>query len=166
MEAGLPLPRQAQDAVAGFLPHGLRAAQWEEFDLTAATWTIPAAHTKMRKEHTIPLCSEALQILVNLHKLTGKGELVFPSARNPRNPLSESTLNAALRRMGYKKEAATAHGFRTTASSLLNDSGYWHPDAIERQLAHKETDRARSRLGAATRTEAIARAISSRLIAP
>jgi integrase len=119
-------------------PGELRAAEWVEFDFDHAVWTIPADRTKTRKTHKVPLSTQAADILEDLQAVTGRGRLVFPSVRTTSRPISENTLNAALRRLGYGKEEATAHGFRATASSLLNESGHWHPDAIERQLAHVE----------------------------
>lgn len=121
-------------------PGELRAAEWTEFDLENATWTIPAARTKMRREHRIPLPKQAVAILKALRKITGKGRLVFPSVRTTARSISETTLNAALRRMGYGTDEATSHGFRASAATLLNESGKWHPDAVERQLAHIESN--------------------------
>ena len=80
------------------------------------------------------------EIIRQLEKITGEGEFLFPAITSVRRPMSENTLNAALRRLGYSKEEVTAHGFRTTASTLLNEMGRWSPDAIERQLAHQEED--------------------------
>jgi integrase len=117
-------------------PGELRFAEWHEFDLAKAIWTIPATHTKMRRAHRVPLPKQALTILHALHRITGQGRLVFHSVRTVRDPISENTLNAALRRLGYSQHEMTAHGFRATASTLLNESGLWSPDAIERQLAH------------------------------
>jgi integrase len=97
----------------------------------------------MRREHRIPLCKQSLAILRTLHKSTGDGALVFPSIRSLRRPISENTLNAALRRLGYAKDEVSAHGFRATASTLLNESGKWAPDVIERQLAHVEGNEVR-----------------------
>lgn len=124
-------------------PGELRLATWPEFDLDEAVWTIPAARTKMRRPHAVPLPSQAVNILEELHAITGRGRYVFPSIRTNARPMSENTLNAALRRLGYASDEVTAHGFRATASSLLNESGKWHPDAIERQLAHIEGNNAR-----------------------
>lgn len=121
-------------------PGEMRAAEWVEFDLERAVWTIPAARTKMRREHRVPLASQAIAILQQLHPITGSGTLVLPGVRTVRQPMSESTINAALRRMGYSQDEATAHGFRATASTLLNESGIWAADAIERQLAHVESN--------------------------
>ena len=121
-------------------PGELRAAEWTEFDLDAAVWTIPASRTKMRRSHRVPLSHQAIRILNDLYAITGKGILVFPGVRTVLRPISENTVNAALRRLGYSKDEATAHGFRATASTLLNESGKWNPDAIERQLAHVENN--------------------------
>jgi integrase len=119
-------------------PGELRAAQWSEFDFRTATWTIPSERTKMRRPHRVPLPRQALDELANLRTTLGVGGLVFPSVRTVKRPISENTLNAALRRLGYSKDEATAHGFRATASTLLNESGKWSSDAIERQLGHIE----------------------------
>jgi integrase len=121
-------------------PGELRAAEWSEFDLEGAVWTIPADRMKMRRPHRIPLSSQALTILHDLRAITGRGLLAFPSIRTVRRPMSENTMNAALRRLGYSKDDATPHGFRATASTLLNESGKWSADAIERQLAHIENN--------------------------
>lgn len=121
-------------------PGELRAAEWSEFNLDAAAWTIPGARTKTRREHRKPLPRQAVAILRNLFALTGDHPLVFPSVRTWQRPISENTLNAALRRLGYGKDEATAHGFRATASTLLNESGEWASDAIERELGHVEAD--------------------------
>lgn len=98
---------------------------------------------KMRREHRVPLPTQAIAILEGLREITGQGPLVFPSVRTMDRPISDGTLNAALRRRGYSKDEVTAHGFRASASSLLNESGKWHPDAIERQLSHIESDEVR-----------------------
>ncbi len=124
-------------------PGELRLAEWREFDLDKAVWTIPASRAKMRREHRIPLPTQALAILEELRAFAGSSTLVFPSAWGNRRPLSENTLNAALRRLGYSKDEATSHGFRATASTLLNECGLWNPDAIERQLAHVEKNAVR-----------------------
>jgi len=124
-------------------PGELRAAEWSEFDFDAAVWKVPAGRMKMRREHRVPLPMQAIVILEGLREVTGKGVLVFPSVRSMDRPISDGTLNAALRRLGYTKDEVTAHGFRASASSLLNESGKWHPDAIERQLSHIESDEVR-----------------------
>ncbi len=121
-------------------PGELRMAEWGEFDLEKAEWTIPASRMKMRRPHRSPLPRQAIEILRDLHEITGRGKLPFHSVRTVLRPISENTLNAALRRLGYAKDEVTAHGFRATASTLLNESGLWHADAIERQLAHIEAD--------------------------
>lgn len=129
-------------------PRELRQAEWSELDLeghagTGPVWRIPAGRMKMDVEHVVPLSRQAVEILKDAKKLTGGGKYVFPSVRTSRRPLSENTLNVALRRIGYGKDEMTSHGFRSTASTLLNESGRWSPDAIERALAHKSTDAVR-----------------------
>ena len=119
-------------------PGELRAAEWAEFDLEAAVWTIPAARTKMRRPHRVPLSTQALSILRDLHKITGDGALVFPSVRSMERCMSENTLNAALRRIGYRQGEMTSHGFRSMAATRLNEMLRWNPDVIERALAHQE----------------------------
>ena len=119
-------------------PGELRAAEWAEFDFERAVWTIPASRTKMRRPHRVPLASQVVKLLAALRPLSNGGPLLFPGVRSSSRPISDNTLNAALRRLGYAKDEVTAHGFRATASSLLNESGQWHPDAIERQLGHIE----------------------------
>jgi integrase len=98
---------------------------------------------KMRRSHEIPLPSQALRLLSSL-RLISAGDLLFPGMRSASRPISDGTLNAALRRLGYAKDEVTAHGVRATASSLLNESGRWHADAIERQLAHIEGNEIRA----------------------
>jgi len=124
-------------------PGELRAAEWAEFDLNAAIWEIPAARMKMRKSHRVPLAPRSVSILEELRKLTGPCKFLFPSVRSVARCMSENTLNAALRRMGFKNEDMTSHGFRASASSMLNESGLWNADAIERQLAHVDGDSVR-----------------------
>lgn len=124
-------------------PGELRMAEWREFYLANALWVIPAARTKMRRDHEVPLARQAVAILTELHALTGRGRLVFPGLRTVERPISENTLNASMRRMGYSNEDVTAHGFRATASTLLNQSGKFSPDAIERALAHQDPDAVR-----------------------
>lgn len=121
-------------------PSELRYAEWSEFNFENTTWTIPARHMKMKREHRIPLPRQVIETLGYLRRLTGTGRLVFPSIRSVHRPLSENTLNAALRRLGYGPDQVKVHGFRTTASTRLNEMGLWNPDAIERQLAHQEED--------------------------
>ena len=117
-------------------PGELRQMEWAEINFDKAVWTLPADKMKMRQPHAVPLSRQAVAILKSMQGLTGKGNYVFPSVRTRARPISENTVNAALRRMGFTKEQMTAHGFRTSASSLLNESGKWNPDAIERALAH------------------------------
>ncbi len=117
-------------------PGELRQMEWKEIDFEKAVWIIPEGKMKMRQPHSVPLSRQALAILTEMRQLSGSGRYVFPSVRTRARPISDNTINAALRRMGYSKEQMTAHGFRTSASSLLNESGKWNPDAIERSLAH------------------------------
>lgn len=121
-------------------PGELRTAQWSDIDLDAKVWTIPAERAKMKRPHRIPLPAQAITIFTELKSATGHRPLVFPGVRAPNRPLSENTLNAALRRLGYASDEMSAHGFRTVASTLLNESGLWHPDAIERALAHLDAN--------------------------
>lgn len=118
-------------------PGELRKAEWAEFSLDVAEWRIPAARMKMREQHIVPLSRRAVVILRDLHALTGSGRYVFPGARTNGRPMSENTVNAALRRLGYAKDQMTGHGFRSMASTLLHEQG-WNHQAIERQLAHAE----------------------------
>jgi integrase len=124
-------------------PGELRAAEWSEFDFKSAEWRIPAERMKMREAHIVPLSRQAIAILRDIQPLTSSGRLVFPSLRTNTRPISEGTLNAALRRLGFSKEDMTGHGFRTMASTLLNEQG-WHPDLIELQLAHAERNKVRA----------------------
>jgi integrase len=142
---GAPETRAALEllALTFVRPGELRAAEWTEFDLDAAVWEIPADRMKMRKPHRIPLAPRAVLILKELWKLTGRCKFLFPSVRSVARCMSENTLNAALRRMGFKNEDMTSHGFRASASSMLNECGLWNADAIERQLAHVDGDSVR-----------------------
>lgn len=124
-------------------PGELRSAEWSEIDWKAAIWSIPAAKTKMRRAHRVPLSRQAQLLIVELHDLTGQWNWLFPSDMRPRNCMSENTVNTALRRMGYAEGEMTAHGFRAMAATLLNETGRWHPDAVERQLAHLEKSEVR-----------------------
>jgi integrase len=139
---GQPATKAALQLMAYLFPRPgeLRLAEWSEFDLAAGIWSIPAHRTKMRRPHKVPLPPQAIAILKQLRAITGHGPLVFPSVRSTLRPISDNTLNAALRRLGYSQDEATAHGFQATASTLLNESGQWHADAIERQLAHEDND--------------------------
>ena len=121
-------------------PGELRHAEWSEFDFEKAEWRIPAAKMKMGEQHLVPLSAQAVAILRELEPLTGSGKYVFPSERTRERPISENTVNAALRRLGYSKEEMTGHGFRSMASTLLHELG--HPHAvIEAQLAHAERNK-------------------------
>lgn len=120
-------------------PGELRHAEWSEIDFDAGEWNIPAHKMKMREPHLVPLSSQAV-ILRDLQPLTGHRQYVFPGGRSPKRPLSDNALTAALRRMGFDKETMTAHGFRATARTLLDEVLGWRPDLIEHQLAHAVRD--------------------------
>jgi len=124
-------------------PGELRNAQWSEIDFAQAQWRIPARRMKARLPHIVPLSSQALLLLKDLMPLSGRGTYIFPSERTSTRPMSNNTLNAALRRLGYGRDEMTAHGFRATASTLLNELG-WTADAIEHQLAHADRNGIRS----------------------
>lgn len=121
-------------------PGELRHAEWSEIDFDRAVWLIPAAKMKMRTDHAVPLSQQTLTILEEAKSLRVNSRYVFPSIVSSLKPMSENTVNMGLRRMGYTNEEMTAHGFRSTASTLLNESGKWSSDAIERALAHKDGD--------------------------
>lgn len=148
------LPR-SMDAYSGYLitriamnisprlmarPREIRQAQWSEFDVDEAGWKIPAERMKMRRAHAVPLPRQVLTCLAEFRPLTGDDGFVFPAFHTSRRPLCENTINQTFRRMGYAVGEPTAHGLRTTASTLLNESGKWSPDAIERPLAHTDKD--------------------------
>lgn len=124
-------------------PGELRMAEWSEFDLENSLWTIPAKRMKMRREHRVPLPKQALAVLKTIEPLTHYSAFVLPAVSNPKRPMSENTLNSALRRLGFGQDEMTSHGFRATASTLLNESGKLSADAIERALAHQEADAVR-----------------------
>jgi len=124
-------------------PGELRRAEWEEFDLEGGEWRIPASRMKAREKHIVPLSRQAVAILRELHAATGDNRFLFPGARTNGRSMSENTVNAALRRLGYSREEMTGHGFRSMASTLLNEQG-WNRDAIERQLAHGERNSVRA----------------------
>ena len=124
-------------------PGELRTAEWEEFDMEAAEWRIPAAKMKMKRPHIVPLSTQALEVLKELQPITGHGSYLFPSIRTTARPMSDATVNVALRALGYTREEITGHGFRAMASSLLAERG-WSVDAIERQLAHVEGNKIRA----------------------
>lgn len=144
--AGQPATRLA----LALLPHvfvrpgELRQAEWGEIDFEAAVWRIPAARMKKRREHVVPLSRQSFDVLEQARALTGEGRFVFPALGRRDRPLSENTITLALRKMGFGADEMTAHGFRAMASTLLNESGKWSPDAIERALAHKGGDSVRA----------------------
>lgn len=142
---GMPETRLALQLMALLYPRPgeLRQAQWSEIDFEKASWTLPASRMKMRREHRKPLSKQALAILEELRLLTGHGKFLFPAVTSPLRTMSENTMNSALRRMGFTQQEATSHGFRASASSLLNESGKWSPDAIEAELAHVGADEIR-----------------------
>ncbi len=129
-------------------PGELRQMKWEYVDLEAKEWKVPPCDQKLSKAkkenpetkpHIVPLPTQAVCILRELHELTGRGKYVFAGRLTPTRPMSENTVRNALRRLGYDKEDITPHGFRHMASTRLNEMSRWHPDAIERQLAHRVT---------------------------
>jgi integrase len=151
----LPLFLKALDDYQGYLvtqyaltlitytfvrPGEIRSAEWKDIDLKKAVWRIPAEKMKMKEEHIVPLSLQCVDLLNKVQKITGTYDLVFPGSHNHRKPMSENTLTYAIRkRLGFD---ATAHGFRTTASTILNEAGF-RVDVIERQLAHGERNKVR-----------------------
>ena len=133
-------------------PGELRAAEWSELVLDGdePPWRIPAERMKMREAHIVPLARQSVDILKRLHPITGRQQYVFPAIGGGGRPLSENTLNGAIRRIGYSGDEMTAHGFRTMASTLLNEQGV-HPDLIELQLADAERNTARAAYNRAQR---------------
>jgi integrase len=126
----------------------LRFAAWQEFDLDVATWEIPGERMKMKRPHIVPLSRQAVALLRRMHAERRTDALLFPGIRSPKRPISDNTINAALRRMGYEKADMTGHGFRRIASTTLNGLGF-HGDWIERQLAHIEPNKVRRAYNAA-----------------
>jgi integrase len=124
-------------------PGELRRAEWAEIDEAAKLWRIPAAKMKAREPHLVPLSRQALELLRELRPLTGRDRYLFPSVRTKLRPMSDGTMNAALRRLGYGHNEMTAHGFRSLASTRLNEMGF-RADVIERQLAHADKDTTRA----------------------
>lgn len=124
-------------------PGELRHAEWKEFDFDKAEWVIPAEKMKMPRQHRVPLARQTLAILKDLKTITGELRWLFPSVSSVMRTISENTVNAALRRMGYAKDEMCGHGFRAMAATRLNEMGRWNPDAIERQLAHEEQNATR-----------------------
>jgi integrase len=131
-------------------PGELRGAEWKEFDLEGAEWRIPGVRMKMGEQHIVPLSRQAVTILKELQMLTGGWRFVFPSLLSRERPMSDNTVNAALRRLGYGGDEQTGHGFRSMASTLLNEQGF-PPDIIELQLAHVERNKVRAAYNRAQR---------------
>jgi integrase len=121
-------------------PGELRQAEWSEFNLNASEWRIPGHKMKMQDKHIVPLSQQAVEVLRAIQALTGSGRYVFPGVRTTARPMSENTVNAALRRLGYDNNEMTGHGFRSMASTILHEQG-WPHEAIERQLAHAERNK-------------------------
>ena len=140
-------------------PGELRHAEWPEIDTERAEWRIPAAKMKMRRDHIVPLSSQSIELLQAVKLITGQGRYVFASPRSwtGNRQMSEATINSTFRAMGYERDEVTAHGFRHTASTMLNESGLWSPDAIERELAHVEENKIRGTYNAAQYLEERAR---------
>ena len=121
-------------------PGELRHAEWAEINLDEGVWNIPASKMKMKQAHIVPLCSQAIRILKELQEYTGAGRYAFPSVRTHARPMSENTVNAALRHAGYDKDTMTGHGFRAMARTILDEVLQVRPDFIEHQLAHAVRD--------------------------
>lgn len=134
-------------------PGELRHAEWKEIDIVSAAWSIPAEKMKLRKPHLVPLSLQVVEILKRLQPLTGSGKYLFPCHRSPLRCMSENSINAALRRLGFEKEEITGHGFRAMARTMLHEILHFQPDVIEAQLAHAVPDRLG---GAYNRTQFIA----------
>ncbi|WP_380871528.1 integrase [Sphingomonas sp. DBB INV C78] len=143
---GFGITKQALQIAAHVFvrPGELRHAEWSELDLSAGVWTIPAEKMKMRRPHHVPLSCQSIELFREMRSITGPAGYVFPSVRTRSRPMSENTMNACLRRLGYASDEMTGHGFRAMASTLLNESGKWSPDAIERALAHGDRDKVRA----------------------
>lgn len=124
-------------------PGELRHAEWTEIDLDRGVWTIPEHKMKMRRPHSVPLSRQAVGIISEIQHGPNFSRYLFPSVRSTKRPMSDMTINSALRRLGYGPEDMSAHGFRAMAATLLNEMGIWNPDAIERQLAHVEASAVR-----------------------
>lgn len=124
-------------------PGELRHAEWSEFDTEGRVWRVPAGRMKMRRPHRVPLAERAVELLKELRQYSRSPGLLFPSTTRATKPISENTMNSALRRMGYARDEITAHGFRSAFSTLANESGQWSADAIERALAHEDANKVR-----------------------
>ncbi len=125
-------------------PGELRQAKWSEIDFAEKVWRVPAERMKMKQPHAVPLSRQVLFLLRDLRSLARDSEFLFPALHTTKRCISDNTLNVALRRLGFENDEMTSHGFRAMASTLLNESGLWHPDAIERALAHGEKDKVRA----------------------
>lgn len=125
-------------------PGEIRSAEWAHIDLDQAEWRLPAEKMKARREHVVYLSRQAVELFSQAYELSGHGRYVFPSVQGRDRCMSENTINGALRRLGYTGDEMTAHGFRAMASTLLNESGLWTSDAIERAMAHGDKDRVRA----------------------
>ncbi|MBW4332266.1 tyrosine-type recombinase/integrase [Stakelama sp. CBK3Z-3] len=125
-------------------PGELRHGRWTEIDFAEKVWRIPPERMKMKQAHAVPLSRQSVEILKELNDLARPNDYLFPALHTTKRPICENTLNVALRRMGYAHDEMTSHGFRAMASTLLNESGLWHPDAIERALAHGDQNRVRA----------------------
>ncbi|WP_316251206.1 site-specific integrase [Sphingomonas sp. JC676] len=125
-------------------PGELRQAKWTEIDFADKVWRVPPERMKMKQPHAVPLSRQSIFLLNELRALGNRSEFLFPSLHTSKRPICENTLNVALRRLGYERDEMTSHGFRAMASTLLNESGLWHPDAIERALAHGEKNKVRA----------------------
>ncbi|MBW4331109.1 integrase arm-type DNA-binding domain-containing protein [Stakelama sp. CBK3Z-3] len=125
-------------------PGELRQGKWSEIDFAEKVWRLPAERMKMKQPHAVPLSRQSLYLLKELRSLARSSEFLFPALHTTLRPISDNTLNVALRRLGYQRDEMTSHGFRAMASTLLNESGLWHPDAIERALAHGDHNKVRA----------------------
>lgn len=125
-------------------PGELRKAEWEEFDFAHAVWRVPRLRMKMRRVHYVPLARQAVELLLRLRDFTGQEQLLFPGMRSSTRPMSENTLNGALRRLGFSKYEQTAHGLRASFSSMANGSLLWDKDVVERHLSHEDEDEVRA----------------------
>jgi integrase len=133
-------------------PGELRGARWAEFDLEGAVWRVPAARMKKGREHLVPLARQVVRLVKDLQPITGDSEFLFPSLLTRSRPISQIAMNSALRRMGVSKDEHTPHGFRSTASTRLNELGF-APSDIELQLAHVKKDKTEGAYNRATRME-------------
>ncbi|MDR6846986.1 phage integrase central domain-containing protein [Sphingomonas sp. BE137] len=124
-------------------PGELRQAEWSDIDIESSIWSVPADRMKMRRPHRVPLSHQVLAMIEELREITGHRQHMFPCMGKPRKAMSENAVNQGLRRLGYTTNEMTAHGFRAMAATLLNESGRWNADAIERQLAHVDSNQVR-----------------------